>query len=390
MTDPAPTTAPDSGGATTPRRRRWRIRLAALGFFAIAGVAAGEAGMRIFRPLRPPNVKTHPLCWHVHRPDLEIKTTNVDTGAVFHYHTNHFGYRGKNMVEEKRPKDTYRIIFVGASTTQGNGLPEESTFAGIVESELDKRRGPGDLRVEVGNASEFGFNSAAVYSMLVHQVLPHEPDMVVFMCGINDLRMSLATVWDEENHFWPPAAPEQPSFNDWLCGVSGFARGVRQASRRLGLTSTDTDEVGYTARKPIVRGVDMTRGLENFRRYLRLTALACKDSKVELVFMTEASIYKELLSPEEQARLWMKNIGDYGDGPNCDVPEFKKGHEGYNEAARVAAAREGTKLVDLERVVPRDLKHFLDDVHLTTAGNAVAAKEILSVVFGEKPAQRRP
>jgi hypothetical protein len=54
--------------------------------------------------------------------------------------------------------------------------------------------------------------------------------------------------------------------------------------------------------------------------------------------------------------------------------------ESYNDTTRRNAAAFGALLVDGATVVPKDLEHYVDDVHLTTKGCEAIADAILQAI----------
>jgi glycine/D-amino acid oxidase-like deaminating enzyme len=95
--------------------------------------------------------------------------------------------------------------------------------------------------------------------------------------------------------------------------------------------------------------------------------------------MTHPSLWKEPMSPQEDAALWMGwvNHGEL----NLDTPTLRAGIAAFNRALREHAAARGHRLIDLDAAVPRDLLHFYDDCHLTARGNEVAARAIVDALL---------
>jgi hypothetical protein len=103
--------------------------------------------------------------------------------------TNRFGWRGSDVSMEKPPQ-TIRIGFVGASTTiAAHGDPY--SYPELVEAWLNvwaasRHR---NLRFEALNTAREGTNTRSMRYIVRQELLPLEPDMVVFYEG--------------SNHFWP-------------------------------------------------------------------------------------------------------------------------------------------------------------------------------------------
>ena len=96
--------------------------------------------------------------------------------------TNEQGFRGP--APQPPDDDRYRIVFMGDSSTYGWGLESQETYAACLGRRLDEAYGPG--RFEVLNYGVPGYNSFQGQVLLEREVLPLEPDAVLFAYGAND------------------------------------------------------------------------------------------------------------------------------------------------------------------------------------------------------------
>ena len=104
--------------------------------------------------------------------------------------TNQWGFRGPEIALDK-PAQTVRIAFLGASTTVGShSLPHaypEYTIDWLNRwAFVTKRR----VRFEAINAGRHGIGSTAIATILQDEVLPFEPDVVVYYEGANQFIFS--------------------------------------------------------------------------------------------------------------------------------------------------------------------------------------------------------
>jgi hypothetical protein len=119
-----------------------------------------------------------------------LQSYETPTGFI----TNRFGWRGPNLPLDK-PSDTIRIAFVGASTTVGQ--PDfEFSYPEFVVHWLnlwaaDQKL---DLRFDGINAGRAGISSASIAAIVETEVLPMEPDLVLYYEGSN--QFSLASLLD--------------------------------------------------------------------------------------------------------------------------------------------------------------------------------------------------
>jgi hypothetical protein len=101
--------------------------------------------------------------------------------------TNQFGWRGA-AIDLRKADRTIRIAFVGASTTVNDqsypfSYPE---LAGFWLNKWTERQGH-DIRIEVINAGREGITSTDIVAIVRDEVLPLEPDLVVYYEGSNQL-----------------------------------------------------------------------------------------------------------------------------------------------------------------------------------------------------------
>lgn len=96
---------------------------------------------------------------------------------------NNHGLRGRDVTLEK-PPGTFRIVILGDSLALGRTLPEEQTFAGRLESALQRTASP--TRIEVLNASLSGRDTWEEAAILRHRMLAFAPDLVVLQVCLND------------------------------------------------------------------------------------------------------------------------------------------------------------------------------------------------------------
>jgi hypothetical protein len=103
--------------------------------------------------------------------------------------TNRFGWRGPDLTLEKPPQ-TIRIAFVGASTTVSSGPFSHPEFIGHwLNLWVESQRLP--YRVEVINAGRTGIESTSIAAVVRQEVLPVDPDMVVYYEGANHFAPSM-------------------------------------------------------------------------------------------------------------------------------------------------------------------------------------------------------
>jgi len=137
---------------------------------------------------------------------------------------NSFGWKGKE-VQIPKPAGTFRIVCLGASTTEDQNV---RSYPETLEIVLNKPLS-GKRRIEVLNAGFHGQGARDLLAWLRQTVVQAEPDMVIYYEGANDL-------------YWPSAVPGWQAFQSsaprpvripwgWLGRYSSLWRIMRTAGR---------------------------------------------------------------------------------------------------------------------------------------------------------------
>ncbi len=376
-----------SGGRRTGARR-WR-RVAFLGLVLACTAVVGELAARALLGEPTAGIVAHPYLRRVRAPGSSQTLLDPWTRRPFVLHVDEHGFRCRTLEPPGVPKDprSYRIFFVGASTTENIVLPDEQTFPVLVAEELTRRVGDG-TRVHGVNTALSGNSVADSLSLVAHRLTALEPDLIVVLHAVNDMRATLSRRFDPA-HYADRIEPAPPTLGAWLRGTS---RAVQAFERTVEKFRREDVAEKYRARRrsrPKTPVADVRAGAPYFRRYLEMIAAVCRQARVPLALMTMPSLYREDLTPEEEASLWLGWVA-HGE-LNLDTPTLLEGMRAYNEVIREVARAEGALLVDLEPVVPKDLRHFYDDVHTTALGNEVVAKAVVEALWagGGLPRRRR-
>ena len=353
-------------------------------------IALAEWGARTFcdAPVNP--YTPHPYIARVRSPGFkQMKMTIDDPARPFLFEIDPLGFRGKNVQTIKKPAGSYRIFFVGASTTENQQLEEERTFPGIVERVLNERT-KGHPRVEVANTGIVGYGIDRSFSIIAHQVLQLEPDLIV----VNDGGIDMLSCIAED---WQPATLKLDAYTyslkEWLVTESRLVAlwDARFSTKDVDMRRRSFEKkVKIAQAKPInvPKDRDLLRGLPQYQAYLRRIALICEDAGVPLYFMTQATIWKKDQPRDENDALWMG--GAILPGPiHLDPATLAELISHYNDSIREAGATHHAHTIDLAARVPKDLQHFIDDAHLTPKGNEVVADSVLDAIWkdGALPAR---
>ncbi len=381
-------------------------RIGFLFFFALTVWMLGEIATRIFLPPHPheqgpDRTETHPYIRTEWVPGFErtyvIEGIAGQTGTM-EFKINEFGFRSSSMKTAAKPGRTYRIFFLGGSTTEELFLPEEKTFPSLVEKKLSGAL-PGK-RFECINGGISGYLAADTLSLLIYKVLYYEPDLVLVTLGANDLLYGTLPTYDPirrpdyRKTIYDAYLEESPSKT--LARFLKHSQFLKLIKRRLVNRLFPPAEEKYKnpfeqyeafRRSRLTRPftpIEQSKSLEDFLEHLREMIAVARTRGVRFILMTEPFVYQEKLDAAVNERLWMGWLGSVSHRPINLSPDFlAREMNRFDDAVRELARKEGVELIDLEREIPKDLVHFYDDVHLTPAG-AERAGEVVSAYLATR------
>ena len=337
----------------------------------------GELLTRIFFPLDPyarslDQSKDHP---HIRTDWVPgFRKTYVIEGVAgqkgnMELRINEFGFRPASMNSAKKSAGTYRIFFLGGSTTEEIYLPEEKTFPFLVEKKLSQT----SLRprFECINNGLSGYLAADVLALLTYKVMYYEPDLVFVMLGVNDLRYGTVPSYDPihrpnyRKELYTPGYEESAgvllgkllkrshflTLIKWRLVNRIFPPDAEKYKSKLEEYDTWRKErltVPFT-------NVSESKSLDDFVKYLKEIIFIAQGHGLRLILMTEPSIYQKDLSPEINEKLWMGWLGAASHLKiNLSNEFLLREMNRFNDAARKLSREYSVELIDLEKEIPKD------------------------------------
>jgi lysophospholipase L1-like esterase len=321
------------------------------------------------------------------------------------------GFRGPAV-----PADAdCRVLTLGGSTTECLYLDQEETWPRLLEAELEGRRP--ERRVWVGNAGRSGLTTRDHVLQARLELAQHpDIDLVVLTTGLNDLGSFLA-----QESAWAPADLDDPRVAGELLPRVFEVRPLgarsdlplpkrtalwRALSRLRAALAEDTvqDDAGaiYQTWRAHRRGAgelrdelpDLAPALADYRAQLRRIAAACAARDVELVLVTQPTLWRANLPDELAALLWLGGVGEFQRDPGAAYytpAALARGLAAFNAATRAEASALGLACLDLSDIAPDDATAaavFYDDVHFTEEGARRVAAALGEFLAPRLPAPR--
>jgi len=267
------------------------------------------------------------------------------------------------------------LAFLGGSTTECRVVPEENRFPCLTGRFLEK-----DLKVRVNsyNAARSGNNSLHSLNILLHKLLPLQPDIVVMMHNINDLVTLLY-----EKTYWNTNASRRvvlvvkPTLEGHVRGffqvlreqtIPHLYRAMVELSQRVRKKDEEQDEFRQVRGRKVT--IDRPALLREFRSNMRMFIDMCRSRQIDPVLMTQPNRLSGNLDPETWKEVKvMEAMG-------IRFAEFEELHGLFNQAVRDVGIANQVLVIDLAREIPAEPRYVYDPVHLTEKASKLAARII--------------
>lgn len=274
-----------------------------------------------------------------------------------------------NLEAPRRPGEV-RVAALGGSTTAGPSLAPDERYP----EQLQRLLTAAGLDATVFNGGQNWWTTRHSLAHYVTHVRHWHPDVVIVMHAINDLYRSfsppdyaIGEYDDLYGHFYGAAiqGARPPSFFRFL-----LARPLRLM-----------DEQWFRPwrRHEVTMPLDRFVSVVPFERNLRTLVAVVRGDGAEPVLMTQPSLFSDQPAPDERAVMrfgeeFCRSATGIFTSEYPSAGALRAAMDAYNGVVRRVAAELGVTLVDLDAGVPRDLQHFIDDVHYSPAGAARVAE----------------
>ena len=315
------------------------------------------------------------------------------------------GMRGDPLPEDGR----YQVLAIGGSTTICTYLDDGDAWPHLVQRRLEDALGRNS--VWVGNVGRPG-HITAHHRLQLEKLLAQYPeiDAVLMLVGINDMLSRVSSLRD-------PITLPPPGSNQQLRGVFSIFPGWDADSpwylrtRIAQLLATRSWRLpGQRAEGPLVdaRGEFVVRardhrrqarsfleelpglpdGLAAYQRSLNEIVDSAQAARVRLIFLTQPTLWREGLTAEEEASLWMGGPRFDRLAPGAEFYSVRALADGmalYNQTLLRLCRERGVECIDVASQLPRDGVVFWDDAHFTAIGSRRLAQLVADYLRAHPP-----
>lgn len=297
---------------------------------------------------------------------LRLATPNWRGGRI---RVNNLGFRGPDITVEK-PKGTFRIAFLGSSTTRDARSPEGLNWPHLVVEHF--RAAVTGCELDLVNAGLPGYTFSTMAELYQRHVAPTDPDIVVVKVGgvIRKL-YSLAELQGFKINRSNLGAPTGPfSFLEGeLRHQINVIRYQLGAKERSGKLQVDAHMIAKELTTDLQSLLDVVDDGE------RLVGVVASTGKLS-----------ENMSSREQAQASPKLIDRV---PFLYLPDLLAVQQSYNQM--IPEAVHGYEAFALPGMsdVPHNSAYFIDRVHFTLVGSRVMSERIFEQLIGRRDVRSR-
>jgi len=276
-----------------------------------------------------------------------------------------------NKYEFGAEKDstTFRVLCIGGSTTRNVRLDTMDRYPSVLHQILNKKFP--NKKVEVLNAGMDWYTSKHTNINYALYARDFQPDVVVVMHGINDLyrsfspkSLAVGEYKSDYTHFYGPSigGAKPPTFESK----------INYIVRKFWFTPTFD---------PSSFDISVFKSLEDFPKYMSNAVELLQNDGAEVILVSQPYFYKSDMSAAEEKLLWMDRGMCILDGKYPDAETMALAMDAYNMKTAAVAKKYKTTFVHGEPALPKDLDHFVDDVHYTPLGAKKLAETIAAKVM---------
>jgi lysophospholipase L1-like esterase len=348
---------------------------------------------------------------HARQPLTRVVTTmdpkltpGISGTKVFS--TNALGLRGPMP---PRFGSAYKIVAIGGSTTICTNLDDSEDWPHLVMEDMNAAEK--SRRVWVGNAGISGANT--VSHLVLMQWLPGvlHVDLMIFLIGVNDLEATLAVEGAPSQTF----LEQYEGYQDLPPGVHWRSQTVYPLYRRLKLEllfqqageklrqrfhiagdrparfdvaigAVDLIDRKKRAEGKIVPPPDLSTGLREYRGRIVAMANQCRGLAVRCLFLTQPTMWRADLSPDEQSLLWLGYLGPFRNRRGyISTGNLQLEMDMYNRILLDVCRQDGLECLDIAPQIPKNTSAFFDDMHFNEAGSRLVAQLVTRHLVSTPP-----
>ncbi|MFC1705130.1 SGNH/GDSL hydrolase family protein [Nanoarchaeota archaeon] len=306
---------------------------------------------------------------YLFKPNLNMTTIKgklvpAKAGDEINWSSNSWGLRGAEF-SIKKPRDTIRIVCLGASTTEGSQSDNE-TYPFFLEQELGKVYSEGNI--EVINAGHHAMGVDDLLEILKLKVLPLQPDVVIYYQAANDMQVNDFLSGIDCKVGWPKG-------ECWLHNSSAAYRWIIDHSAAFVYFSELFGDKSIPEQMPHTFDISPPKpSAEHYEESLRMIVNETLNNGSKIILSSFITIAHEGFEIQ-----YKENPSIFNDLYKKWYPitssEFEQIFTYFNKKSAEVAYEFDVPYADVAAKFPKELRYFSYDlIHFTPEGNQLLAK----------------
>lgn len=252
------------------------------------------------------------------------------------------------QARDNDPARSFRIFCLGGSTTE---FTDKNHRGWPDRLEQLMRRDSTDRSIEVHNLGRQWYTSEHTLINYAVNLRQYRPHVLMVMHAVNDLLVNADFCYYSFGRF-------APDYRHFL----GAAYRLIERPTLWETVASVWRKMWYFPPREVI-DTDEFPGLASFDRNLRTLITLARADSVQVVLLTQPHLFKETMTPEEDAALVMLHVEAVGPDKEWHRSTGLRGMQQYNDTVRRVAREEQVPLIDLEQAIPKTLEYLSDDVH---------------------------
>ena len=323
----------------------WVKKILTIVIGVIISLGLCEVVLRIYNPFQSRVRGNEIILKSNYKRQVEIDPPIKGLDAKVKYSTNSLGFRGPEPPKEWDAATT--IITIGGSTTECSLLSDDSTWT----AHLFKNLGKQNPSIWMNNAGLDGCSSYGHIILMRDYIIKLKPDYAVFLVGINDVvKMSFQNedgfLIKRNESYWRTLLKKSELFTT----MSNLAEAMKSQKANV---AHGSDPYDY-------KNNELNKGDSNYRKGIQSQLLKMVPEYIDRIRQMTDLCKKAGIVPI------------YVTQPKFDdTASFSwQVMQQYNDALINYCNSNAIKVIDLGRLMPREVSFYYDQIHYTNRGAA--------------------
>ena len=334
-------------------------------------------------PTRSPNSESE-IFWNTEHKNGFFNEKHIIT-------TNGNGHRVNKLINyENKASDTLRILAIGASTTEEEGLGDKYIWSNNLINQIENANYKNFKNYEMINFGLSGLRSVHHYLTLKRN-LSLKPDIAIFLLGVNDWNFHI--LHSKFNYFLPDI---EVNYNFQLSILNKISSKIFRIlkkpfnEKKILLKKTVKE---YNSKNPyfnlILTQHEIKKNIneivnsniinvsEEYKIWLNKIVQICKKNSIQCIFVDQPSMYDISNLNNDKLLLWMNPpYVDY----KIDFRDMIRIKNVYNDFLEGFSLQNEIKFCKLSDKLKPVRENFIDDVHFTQKGSIAVANSLYDCV----------